>query len=59
MAKQKPHLLRGTRLSSLQRTEKYASFLKTCAPCIWSFLIRHHFDGFLGLHPKRLEKVIS
>ena len=26
-------------LESLQRTTKYASFLRICAPCIWSFLL--------------------
>jgi hypothetical protein len=27
--------------------DKYASFLKTRAPCIWSFLLCRPFDGFL------------
>ena len=30
------------RPSSLQRTSKYASFLRTCAPCIWAFFLCRH-----------------
>ena len=35
---EKAQLRRCARLSSLRRTNMYASFLKTRTPCIWNFL---------------------
>jgi hypothetical protein len=37
-------------LSSLQRSNKYASFLKICTPCTWSFLLCRLKYDFLWVH---------
>jgi hypothetical protein len=38
-----PQLLRCAAFFVTVAYHMYASFLRICAPCIWGFLLNHHF----------------
>ena len=46
MASQKmPKYFVALHPSSLRRTQQYASFLRTGAPCLWAFLLSHPLES--------------